>query len=85
MLLKMISRKLCAGDAKNAHLSECENASTNLRLFKAELLDYDSICSAVEGCIGVFHVASPVPVPKTTVPNPEARIPIYDFFFPINK
>ncbi|KAK7854152.1 cinnamoyl-coa reductase 2, partial [Quercus suber] len=55
------------GDVKNAHLSEFENASTNLRLFKAELLDYDSICSAVEGCIGVFHVASPVPVPKTTV------------------
>ncbi|KAM3758943.1 hypothetical protein ACB098_01G083400 [Castanea mollissima] len=62
------------GDVKNAHLSEFENASTNLRLFKAELLDYDSICSAVEGCIGVFHVASPVPVPSTTVPNPEVEV-----------
>ena len=75
----MTSRKLCAGDVKNAHLSK---ASTNLRLFKAELLDYDFIRSAVEGSIGVFHLASPVPVPSTTVPNPEARIPIYDFFFP---
>jgi hypothetical protein len=64
--------KLCAGDVKNAHLSEFENASKNLRLFKADLLDYNSICSAVGGCIGVFHVASPVPWNK--VANPEARI-----------
>jgi hypothetical protein len=42
-------------------------------------LDYSSIHSAVEGCIGVFHVASPVP--STTVPNPEARIPNCDFSF----
>ena len=68
---------------KYAHLGEFENASTNLKLFKADLLDYESICSAVEGCFGVFHVASPVP--STQVSNPEARIPNYDFFFPINK
>lgn len=60
------------GDVKYAHLSEFENASTNLKLFKADLLDYDSICSAVEGCIGVFHVASPVPY--TTGPNPEVEV-----------
>ncbi|KAM4122431.1 hypothetical protein ACB094_01G083000 [Castanea mollissima] len=60
------------GDVKYAHLSEFENASTNLKLFKADLLDYDSICSAVEGCIGVFHVASPVPY--TAVPNPEVEV-----------
>lgn len=60
------------GDVKYAHLSEFENASTNLKLFKADLLDYNSICSAVEGCIGVFHVASPVPY--TTGPNPEVEV-----------
>ncbi|GMY28987.1 cinnamoyl-CoA reductase 1-like [Fagus crenata] len=60
------------GDVKNAHLSEFENASKNLRLFKADLLDYNSICSAVEGCIGVFHVASPVPWNK--VANPEVEL-----------
>ena len=77
-------RKFCAGDAKYAHLSTFENASKNLRLFKADLLDYSSIRSAVEGCIGVFHVSSPA-VPSTTVTNPEVRIPNCDFFFPINK
>ncbi|XP_059460472.1 cinnamoyl-CoA reductase 1-like isoform X1 [Corylus avellana] len=60
------------GDAKYAHLSTFENASENLRLFKADLLDYSSIHAAVEGCIGVFHVASPVP--STTVPNPEVEL-----------
>jgi len=61
-------------------LSKFENASENLRLLKADLLDYNSIHSAVEGCIGVFHVASPVPS-ASTVPNPEARILKCDFSF----
>ncbi|KAG6704507.1 hypothetical protein I3842_07G136000 [Carya illinoinensis] len=62
------------GDAKYAHLSAFEKASENLRLFKADLLYYDSIRSAVEGCVGVFHVASPVPSSADTVLNPEPRI-----------
>ncbi|WRX28425.1 NAD-dependent epimerase/dehydratase - like 10 [Theobroma cacao] len=53
------------GDAKYAHLNQLEKASDNLKLFKADLLDYDSFCSAIEGCTGVFHVACPVP--STTV------------------
>ena len=48
MLLKMTSRKLCAGDVKNAHLS---NASTNLRLFKVELLDYDLYVQHLKGAL----------------------------------
>ena len=50
-----------------------DKASENLKLFKADLLDYNSLCSAIKGCEGVFHVASPVP--STTVPNPEASVP----------
>ncbi|GMY28988.1 cinnamoyl-CoA reductase 2-like [Fagus crenata] len=61
------------GDAKYTHLSKFENASKNLKIFKADLLDYSSIHSAVEGCIGVFHVASPVP-PSATVLNPEVEL-----------
>ncbi|WCJ44767.1 NAD(P)-binding Rossmann-fold superfamily protein [Euphorbia peplus] len=56
-------------DEKYAHLKKLENASENLKLFKADLLDYNSLYSAIEGCIGVFHVACPVP--STAVPNPE--------------
>lgn len=47
-----------------------EKESKNLKLVKADLLDYDSLVSAIDGCSGVFHVASPVP--STIVPNPEA-------------
>nr|AIX92151.1 cinnamoyl-CoA reductase 1 [Betula platyphylla] len=61
------------GDAKYAHLSKFENASENLRLFKADLLDYNSIHSAVEGCIGVFHVASPVPSTTVEVIEPAVK------------
>ncbi|GLU00114.1 hypothetical protein SLE2022_175070 [Rubroshorea leprosula] len=60
------------GDEKYAHLNKLEKASQNLKLLKADLLDYDSLCSSIEGCDGVFHVASPVP--STTVSNPEVEV-----------
>ncbi|XP_073102268.1 cinnamoyl-CoA reductase 1-like [Elaeis guineensis] len=59
-------------DEKNAHLKKLENASENLQLFKADLLDYNAVASAIAGCEGVFHVASPVPPIK--VPNPEVEV-----------
>ncbi|KAF5183937.1 Cinnamoyl-coa reductase, partial [Thalictrum thalictroides] len=40
-------------DVKNAHLKTLENAAENLQLFKAELLDYDSLFAAIKGCVGV--------------------------------
>lgn len=46
-----------------------DKAAENLKLFKAELLDYDSLAAAIKGCNGVFHLASPVP--SSSVPNPE--------------
>ncbi|XP_068647885.1 cinnamoyl-CoA reductase 1-like [Aristolochia californica] len=54
---------------KNSHLKKLEYAQENLQLFKAELLDYGSLCAAIAGCDGVFHVASPCP--PGSVPNPE--------------
>ncbi|KAK1287953.1 Cinnamoyl-CoA reductase 1 [Acorus calamus] len=54
---------------KNAHLKKLDSATENLQLFKADLLDYESISAAIKGCDGVFHVACPVPSGK--VPNPE--------------
>lgn len=57
-------------DEKNAHLKRLENALENLKLFKADLLDYGSLCAAVAGCEGVFHIACPCPSGK--LPNPEA-------------
>ncbi|XP_030506213.2 cinnamoyl-CoA reductase 1 [Cannabis sativa] len=59
-------------DAKYAHLNKLDKASENLKLFKADLLDYGSLVSAIHGCSGVFHVASPVP--PASVPNPEVEL-----------
>lgn len=57
---------------KYSHLKKLEKAGDKLKLVKADLLDYPSLQSAIAGCIGVFHVASPVP--SSSVPNPEVRI-----------
>lgn len=63
----------CAvGDGKNAHLKVLEGAGERLQLVKADLLDYSSVASAVAGCEGVFHVASPVPSGRST--NPEVNL-----------
>ncbi|CAO2837308.1 unnamed protein product [Amaranthus hypochondriacus] len=45
---------------KTEHLMELEGAKERLNLFKAELMEEGSFDSAVAGCEGVFHVASPV-------------------------
>ncbi|WOL19242.1 cinnamoyl-CoA reductase 1 [Canna indica] len=63
---------MLSGDPKNAHLKNLENSSENLQLFKADMLDYDSVALAIAGCEGVFHVACPVPNRK--VPNPEVEV-----------
>ncbi|KAH9667442.1 Cinnamoyl-CoA reductase 1 [Citrus sinensis] len=47
-------------DPKNAHLRELEGAKERLVLCKADLLDYESLKEAINGCEGVFHTASPV-------------------------
>ncbi|KAB5557818.1 hypothetical protein DKX38_008727 [Salix brachista] len=54
-------------DDKNAHLMKIDRATENLKLFKAELLDYSSLSCAIQGCRGVFHVASPVEVIEPAV------------------
>jgi hypothetical protein len=61
--------RLCAGDPKNDHLKSLDGAGERLTLFEADVLDYGSVASAVAGCDGVFHVASPVPSAKAS--NPE--------------
>ncbi|TXG51864.1 hypothetical protein EZV62_021033 [Acer yangbiense] len=53
---------LFSGDDKNAHLMKLEKASENLKLFKTDLLDYEGLCAAIDGCVGVLHIASPVPL-----------------------
>ncbi|ESQ51957.1 hypothetical protein EUTSA_v10017002mg [Eutrema salsugineum] len=57
---------------KYSHLKKLGKAGEKLKLFKADLLDYGSLQSAIAGCRGVFHVACPVP--SSSVPNPEVEM-----------
>ncbi|KAF8780962.1 hypothetical protein HU200_000928 [Digitaria exilis] len=62
------------GDEKTAHLKRLPSASDpegGLRLFRADLLDYDAMAAAIAGCQGVFHVATPVPSGNLTDPERE--------------
>ncbi|KAK2378582.1 cinnamoyl-CoA reductase [Trifolium repens] len=60
------------GSKKYEHLLKLERASENLTLFKADILNYESVYKAIVGCSAVFHVASPVP--STVVPNPKVEV-----------
>lgn len=44
---------------KTGHLRRLPNASESLKLFKADLQDDGSFDTAIDGCDGVFHTASP--------------------------
>jgi len=51
---------LYTGDPKKTqHLVSLEGAKERLHLFKADLLEQGSFDSAIDGCHGVFHTASP--------------------------
>ncbi|XP_048335704.2 cinnamoyl-CoA reductase 1 [Ziziphus jujuba] len=47
-------------DPKNAHLKELGGAKERLTLCRADLLDFQSLKEAINGCDGVFHTASPM-------------------------
>lgn len=51
-------------EKKNGHLKKLEHAQERLHLFKADLLDFAGLCTAIVGCTGVVHVATPVPAGK---------------------
>ncbi|KAF2916831.1 hypothetical protein DAI22_09g149100 [Oryza sativa Japonica Group] len=66
-------------DPKNANLERLQDASqaapANLRLFTADVLDLDALTHAVQGCDGVFHLATPVPEDKIVDPESEVIDP----------
>ncbi|CAN6584505.1 unnamed protein product [Malus baccata var. baccata] len=43
-----------------SYLTSLPGAAERLKIFTADLSNPDSFCAAVEGCMGVFHVATPV-------------------------
>ncbi|KAK9998290.1 hypothetical protein SO802_017893 [Lithocarpus litseifolius] len=57
------------------HLEGLEGAETRLHLFQIDLLDYPSILRAVNGCAGVFHLASPCIVDQVQDPQKQLLDP----------
>ncbi|KAI5022596.1 hypothetical protein ZWY2020_059326 [Hordeum vulgare] len=64
-----------ARDPKNVHLKQMDEAQENLHLFRADVLDYDTLTRALEGCEGIFHLATPVPEDKIVDPEAEVLAP----------
>ncbi|KAJ6342993.1 hypothetical protein OIU78_010836 [Salix suchowensis] len=61
-----------------SHLFEipgATDASVSLEVYEADVLDHDAICKAVEGCQGVFHVASPCTLEDPKDPQKELVLP----------
>ncbi|GAB4856025.1 hypothetical protein Ancab_024664 [Ancistrocladus abbreviatus] len=56
---------------KTEHLLALEGAKERLHLFKANLSEDSSFDSAIDGCVGVFHTASPV---SFDVKDPQAEL-----------
>ncbi|KAL5829701.1 hypothetical protein ACOSQ3_019169 [Xanthoceras sorbifolium] len=62
---------------KTEHLLALDGAKQRLHIFKASLLEEGSLDSAVDGCDGVFHTASPVllssKVPQADIVDPALK------------
>ncbi|KAJ4819160.1 Phenylacetaldehyde reductase [Rhynchospora pubera] len=56
---------------KTDHLRALDGATERLHLFKADLLEEGSFDTAIEGCHGVFHTASPC---QSTAADPKAEL-----------
>ncbi|CAI0399794.1 unnamed protein product [Linum tenue] len=59
-------------EKETKHLQALKGAETRLHLHQIDLLDYDSISAAIDGCAGVFHLASPCIVDE--VQDPEKQL-----------
>uniref|UniRef100_A0A0E0M1A6 cinnamoyl-CoA reductase n=1 Tax=Oryza punctata TaxID=4537 RepID=A0A0E0M1A6_ORYPU len=72
-LVKLLLERGYTVKGTNAHLKALDGADERLVLCKADLLDYDSIRTAVDGCHGVFHTASPVTDDPEQMVEPAVR------------
>ncbi|KAG5578540.1 hypothetical protein H5410_058674 [Solanum commersonii] len=68
-------------EKETKHLLALEGAESRLRLYQIDLLDYDSIVSAITGAVGVFHLASPCIIDEVKDPEVGSRTPLYFLFF----
>ncbi|KAG6629040.1 cinnamoyl-CoA reductase 1-like [Carya illinoinensis] len=62
-------------ESETKHLEALEGAEARLRLFQIDLLNYSSILTAISGCAGVFHLASPCIVDEVLEPEKQLLDP----------
>ncbi|KAF2538457.1 hypothetical protein F2Q68_00022043 [Brassica cretica] len=62
-------------EKETKHLEALEGAATRLHLFEMDLLKYDTVSAAVNGCAGVFHLASPCIVDEVQDPQKQLLDP----------
>ncbi|CAI0399797.1 unnamed protein product [Linum tenue] len=60
-------------EKETKHLQALKGAETRLHLHQIDLLDYDSISAAIDGCAGVFHLASPCIVDEKQLLDPAIK------------
>ncbi|KAG6723677.1 hypothetical protein I3843_03G214500 [Carya illinoinensis] len=58
-----------------SHLFDLPGAKDCLVVYEADILDLDAVCKAVDGCKGVFHVASPCTLEDPKDPEKELVLP----------
>ncbi|CAI0399789.1 unnamed protein product [Linum tenue] len=61
-------------EKETKHLQALKGAETRLHLHQIDLLDYDSISAAIDGCAGVFHLASPCIVDEVQDPEEQKQL-----------
>ncbi|XP_077233033.1 cinnamoyl-CoA reductase CAD2-like isoform X2 [Tasmannia lanceolata] len=62
-------------EKETKHLQTLEGAESHLHLFQINLLDYESLLVAIQGTVGVFHLASPCIVDRVEDPEMELLDP----------
>ncbi|ERN09003.1 hypothetical protein AMTRI_Chr08g166230 [Amborella trichopoda] len=62
-------------EKETKHLQGLEGAESRLRLHQVDLLNYDSLFAAIDGAVGVFHLASPCIVDEVRDPKRELLDP----------
>ncbi|PON74288.1 NAD(P)-binding domain containing protein [Parasponia andersonii] len=67
----LLQREYTVKASKTGHLLALDGAKERLHLFEASLLEEGSFDSAINGCDGVFHTASPAILSAT---DPQAEI-----------
>ncbi|XP_077233031.1 cinnamoyl-CoA reductase CAD2-like isoform X2 [Tasmannia lanceolata] len=62
-------------EKETKHLQSLEGAESRLHLFQINLLDYESLLAAIQGTVGVFHLASPNIIDRVEDPKMELLDP----------